>query len=144
MHLVRVDLADGHVSLTEICGEPNGLVANPPLIDERRMIAVGFDSSNGVIAAFDIDDVGRTSLRWSHRQNHAPHMLLDPDSGLVLTADHDGERWMEQLVIRDICTGDEIVRIDSGSPLQSVVFPAAGDERRIYTCSFSTLSSLSW
>lgn len=144
LHLVRVDLISGDVSLTEICGQPNGLVANPPLIDEKRMIAVGFDSSNGVIAAFDIDDDGRTTPRWSYEQNHAPHMLFDPSTGLILTAHHDDERWMEQIVVRDIRTGDEVLRIDSGSPLQSVVFPAVGDDRRIYTCSFSTLSALSW
>ena len=33
LHLVRVDLATGAVTLAEICGEPNGVVANPPVID---------------------------------------------------------------------------------------------------------------
>ncbi len=53
LHLVRVDLATGAVNLTEICGLPNGIVANPPTIDPERGIAVGYDSSNGVLAAFD-------------------------------------------------------------------------------------------
>ncbi len=144
LHLVRVDLATGDVSLTEICGLPNGMVANPPLIDERRMIAVGFDSANGVLAAFDIDPDGATSPRWSVEQNHGSHMILDPASGLFLSAHHDNDRWMEQFVVRDISSGAEAVRLDSGSPLQSVVFPAVGQSRTVYTCSFSTVSALSW
>ncbi len=144
LHLVRVDLGTGNVSLTEICGLPNGMVANPPLIDERRMIAVGFDSANGVLAAFDIDPDGATSPRWSVEQNHGSHMILDPTSGLFLSAHHDNERWMEQFVVRDIASGVEAVRLDSGSPLQSVVFPAVGESRTIYACSFSTVSALSW
>jgi len=144
LHLVRVDLETAAVSLTEICGLPNGMVANPPLIDERRMIAVGFDSANGVLAAFDIDIDGSTSPRWGVEQNHGSHMILDPTSGLFLSAHHDNERWMEQFVVRELATGCEVVRCDSGSPLQSVVFPAAGEGRTVYACSFSTVSALSW
>ena len=144
LHLVRVDLETAAVSLTEICGLPNGMVANPPLIDERRMIAVGFDSANGVLAAFDIDSDGSTSPRWSVEQNHGSHMILDPTSGLFLSAHHDSERWMEQFVVRELATGREVVRLDSGSPLQSVVFPAVGEDRTVYACSFSTVSALSW
>jgi hypothetical protein len=51
---------------------------------------------------------------------------------------------MEQYVIRDIVTGAEVVRLDSGSPMQSVLFPAVGTERRIYSCTFTTVSTLSW
>ncbi|MCX6510699.1 MAG: hypothetical protein NT081_07805 [Actinobacteria bacterium] len=144
LHLVRVDLATGDVSLTEICGLPNGMVANPPLIDERRMIAVGFDSASGVLAAFDIDPDGATSPRWSVEQNHGSHMILDPESGLFLSAHHDNDRWVEQFVVRDIVSGAEAARLDSGSPLQSVVFPAVGEHRTVYACSFSTVSALSW
>ncbi len=144
LHLVRVDLETAAVALTEICGLPNGMVANPPLIDERRMIAVGFDSANGVLAAFDIDADGSTSPRWSVEQNHGSHMILDPTSGLFLSAHHDNERWMEQFVVREIASGREVARLDSGSPLQSVVFPAVGESRTVYACSFSTVSALSW
>ena len=144
LHLVRVDLDSGDVSLTEVSGQPFGLIANPPLIDERRRIALSYDSGNGVMAAFDIDEVGDTSLRWRTEQDHASHLLFDPDTGLVLTADHDSTRMAEQLVVRDLPTGEEVVRVDSGSPLQSVLFPAAGAERSVYACTFSTVSSLSW
>ena len=144
LHLVRIDLTDARVDLTEICGLPGGLIANPPLIDESRRIAVGYDSGNGVLTAFDIATDGSTAPRWSVQQDHASHLLLDPVEGLFLSADHDGVRFAEQLVVRDIATGEEIVRAESGSPLQSVVFPAFGESNRVYACTFSTLSSLSW
>ena len=58
LHLVRVDLDTAEVQLTEVCGRPGGLIANPPLVDEQRRIVVGYDSGNAVMAAFDIADDG--------------------------------------------------------------------------------------
>ncbi len=83
LHLVRVDLASGAVTLTEVCGLPGGLVANPPLIDPDRAIAVGYDSGNGVMAAFDISADGTLRRRWERRQNHASHLILLPGPGVV-------------------------------------------------------------
>ena len=53
LHLVRVDLRTGAVSLTEVCGKAGGLIANPPAVDAGRGIAVGYDSANGVMTAFE-------------------------------------------------------------------------------------------
>lgn len=142
LHLVRVDLVTGDVTLTEICGQPGGLVANPPLIDTERRIAVGYDSGNGVLAAFDIADDGTTTRRWRRDQNHACHPLLFADSGELILADHDAGRMADQIVIVDIESGDERLRVDSGSPVQSVVFPAVGWDRDLYYCSFATISRL--
>ena len=143
LHLLRVALDDASVTLTEICGLPNGLIANPPLIDEGRRIAVGFDSGNGVVAAFDIADDGTLSPRWRRQQNHAAHMLLFAETGELVTTDHDADRMADQLVVLDVSTGEERVRIDSGSPLQSVLFPAPGFDHDVYYCSFSTVARLS-
>ena len=143
LHLVRVDLATRTVSLTEICGLANGVVANPPLVDERRRIVVGFDSGNGVVAAFDVALDGTLSRRWERAQNHACHMLLFADTGELVTTDHDASRMVDELVVLDIETGDERVRVASGSPLQSVVFPAAGWDRDVYYSSFAAIARLS-
>jgi hypothetical protein len=143
LHLVRVDLADGKVTLTEVCTEPGGLVANPPLIDPGRAIAVGYDSGNGVIQAFDIGTDGVVTPRWRRRQDHGAHLVLFPDTGEVLTGDYDAGRSMDQAVLLDIGTGDEVARVDTASPLQGVLFPAAGFDRDLYLCTFSTVSRLS-
>ena len=140
LHLVRVDLTTAVVRLTEICGLPNGLVANPPVVDEQREIVVGYDSGNGVLAAFDIAQDGTTRLRWRREQNHACHPLLFPDTGELVTNDHDKTRMADEIVVLDIETGEERVRVDAGSPLQSVVFPAAGFGRDFYYCSFAALT----
>ena len=140
LHLVRVDLATSAVTLTEICGRPNGVVANPPLVDEGRRIVVGFDSGNGVIAAFDVVGDGALTPRWQREQNHACHMLLFPDSGELVTTDHDLERMVDDVVVLDIETGAERVRVPSGSPIQSVVFPAAGWSNDVYYCSFAAIA----
>ena len=143
LHLVRVDLATGEVQLTEVCGRPNGLIANPPLIDEDRRIAVGYDSGNGVLAAFDIAGDGSLTPRWSREQDHACHPLLFADTGELMTTDHDRERMSDQIVILDIATGQERLRVDSGSPVQSVLFGAPGWDRDLYLCSFTTLTRVS-
>lgn len=140
LHLVRADLATGDVTLTEICGRPGGIVANPPAVDPRRGIVVGYDSGNGVLAAFDIDAGGVVGRRWTREQNHACHPIVFPDTGELVTADHDADRMMEQLVVLDIGTGEERARVDTGSPLQSVVFPAPGFDRDVYYCAFPCVS----
>ena len=143
LHLVRVDLHSGAVTLTEICGQPFGIVANPPAIDVSRGIAVGYDSANGVLAAFDIAADGSTSPRWRRNQHHACHPILYPDTGELVTADHDSDRMMEQLVVLDIATGHERARVDTGSPLQSAVFLAPGFGRDLYYVSFAAISRVS-
>jgi hypothetical protein len=142
LHIVRVDLATGAVTLTEVCGRPGGLIANPPLVDVDRGIVVGFDSGNGVLAAFDLGADGSLTPGWSHEQNHASHLLLFPATGELVSAHHDRERMAEQVVVRDVSSGAELARAATGGPLQSAVFPAAGWDGDAYLTSFSTLTRI--
>jgi len=143
LHLVRVDLATGAVTLQEICGKPDGVVANPPLVDAQRRIVVGFDSGNGELAAFDIADDGALSPRWRRAQNHAAHMLLFSETGELVTTDHDAARMVDDIVVLDIANGEERVRVSSGSAVQSVLFPAPGWDRDFYYCSFAAIARVS-
>lgn len=143
LHIVRVDLASGQVSLTEVCGLAGGLIANPPLVDEGRGIVIGYDSGNGMMAAFDIAADGALTQRWARQQDHASHLLLFEGSGQVVSCDHDRDRMADQVVLLDIETGAELARADTGSPLQAVVFPSVGWNDDVYVCSMSTLSRVS-
>ena len=40
----------------------------------------------------------------------------------------------------DLATGEEAARVATGSPVQSVLFPAAGFARDAYLVSFTTLT----
>ncbi len=142
LHLVRVNKQTAHVILTEICGLPNGIVANPPVVDTKRQIVVGFDSGNGVISGFDYDEDSVT-LRWSREQNHACHMLLIPETGQIVTADYRPDLGCEQVVVLDITTGAEVARVSTTSPIQSAVFPAIGPRGDIYWCSMTTITRIS-
>lgn len=142
LHIVRVDLGTGAVSLTEVCGRPGGIIANPPVVDEERGIVVGYDSGNGVLAAFDVAADGSLAPRWRHDQNHAAHMVLFPATGELVTADHDPDAMAEAIVVRDVASGAETLRVDTGSPVQSVLFPAAGFDRDVYYCSFTTVARI--
>lgn len=133
LHLVRLDLATSAVSMVEICGEPGGLVANPPIVDEARKIVVGYDSGNGVMAAFDSETL--ESL-WRRDQDHGSHLLLYADGGELITGDH------ADVVVLDVVTGNELGRVGTGSGMQSVLFPAPGFERDLYLCSFLTVSRI--
>ena len=141
LHLVRVDLVTGAIELTEICGAPLGVVANPPAVDPVRRIAVGYDSGNGVVAAFSFARGGLEPL-WTREQDHACHPLFFADTGELVTGDHDRDRMADQVVVLDVETGTELARADTGSPVQSVLFPCAGFGRDFYVCSFTTLSRL--
>ncbi len=140
LHLVRVDLGTGAVATAEICGLPGGLVANPPVVDGERTVAVGYDSGNGVLAAFTDGADGSLAPRWRRDQSHAPHLVLFPATGELVTGDFDAVRGAEQVVVLDVDTGAELARADTGSPLQSVLFPAVGFDRDVYLCSFSTVT----
>ncbi len=128
LHLVRVDLATSEVTMVEVCGRPGGLVANPPVVDEVRGIVVGYDSGNGVVTAFELDGLAR---RWQRDQDHGSHLLLYEATGELVTGDG------ADVVVLDIATGEELARADSGLGVQSVLFPAPGDDRDLYICSFT-------
>ena len=142
LQLVRVDLASGRVTAAEICGLPGGLVANPPVVDEARSIAVGYDSGNGMVRAFTVGPDGGLEPRWERRQDHGAHLVLFPATGELLTGDFDSARGAEQAVVLDIDTGAELARVDTDSPLQCVLFPAAGFDDDAYVCTFSTVTRL--
>ena len=127
LHVVRVALDTGEVAMVAVSGKAGGLVANPPVVDTERGIVVGYDSGNGVLAAFDADTL---APRWRRDQDHASHLLLYAGSGELVTGDH------ADVVVLDITTGDEVARADTGSGMQSVLFPAPGLARDFYVCSF--------
>jgi hypothetical protein len=137
VHLVRVPLEDPRAATAvDVCGAPRGAVTNPPLVDERSGIAVAYDSANGVIAAFRHD--GGFTRMWSRDLDTAGHLVCFPDDGALVAYDH---RDHEDVVFLDLATGTERARVDTGSPVQSVVFPAAGDGV-VYYCSFTTIARI--
>ena len=131
LHLVRVDLDTGTVRLAEVCGRPGGLIANPPVVDETRGVAVGYDSGNGVLAGFDLDTL---AVRWRVDQDHGSHLLLYEGSGELVTGDHG------DVVVRDVATGAELGRADHGMGVQSVLFPCPGSAHDFYVVTFLGVS----
>jgi hypothetical protein len=131
LHLVRVDLATSDVHMVEVSGLPGGLVANPPVVDEDRGIVVAYDSGNGVLAGYDLETL---DVRWRRDQDHASHLLLYAESGELVTGD------AADVVILDVSTGDELARVDTGSGMQSVLFPCPGTDADFYVCTLFTVS----
>jgi len=137
VHLVRAALADGAHTLLPISGLPHGSVTNPPLFDPERRIAVAFDSANAWLAAWRLDGDAFVPL-WSHPFGTASHMIRYPDTGELVVNDH-GEAG-DAVVVLDIETGAERARADTGSAVQSVVFPAVGWGRDFYYASFAVVA----
>lgn len=81
-----------------------------------RDVAAGFDAAT-------------LECRWSREQYHACHPLLFP-ARANSSRRHDRARMAE------------VARTGTGSPLQSVLFPAAGGPGVAYLCSFSTITRL--
>jgi hypothetical protein len=127
--------------LYEVNGEPGGIVANPPIIIPHARVAIGFDSGHGVLSAWRWSDVaGNLAPLWQRTQNHAAHVLVYPESNEVVTFDFDVQRGIDQVVILDIESGDELARADTESPIQSVVFPCPGWTQDFYALTFTTLT----
>jgi len=84
----------------------------------------------------------RPGPRWRRDQEHGGHLVLYPDTGELVTGHYDAERGADQVVVLDIATGDELARADTGSPVQSVLFPAVGFGRELYLCTFTTVSRI--
>lgn len=146
LRLHRITLDGGapvHTSV-EVCGRPGGIVANPPVVDEERGVAVGYDSSNGVLSAWRVGEPadGFDPL-WSVDAHHGGHLLLDPVGGVVLTGDFDHDAGVDRAVARRVDTGEVLWSAATGSPLQSVLFPAPGWDDDVYWTTFAGISRLS-
>lgn len=142
LHLVRIPLeADNpEPEFLEVCGKPGGIIANPPAIDGTRRIAVGYDSGNGVMTAWRFGAPGEHEMIWLREQNQAGHMIVFPETGELMSYDFDDERGTEQCVVVDIESGAEKGSVAINSPLQCVVFPAAGWNRDAYITTFTTIA----
>ncbi|HVN50486.1 MAG TPA: hypothetical protein VMT43_03590, partial [Acidimicrobiales bacterium] len=142
LHLVRVPLdGAGPVELVEVDGRPGGVIANPPAVDEERRVVVGYDSGHGTLAAWRFGAPGEPlAPLWRREQHHAGHMLRVPATGELLTYDFDHERGTDQAVVLDIETGDELGRVDTGSPVQCVLFPAPAPGGGAYVCTFAAVT----
>lgn len=140
LHLVRIPLDRPEPSYLEVCGKPGGIVANPPLIDADRQIAVGYDSGNGVVTAWRYAEPGEAERLWSREQDQAGHMIRFPRTGEVVSYDYDHGNGTERVVVLDIGTGEEKGRVAINSPMQCVVFPSVGWDRDIYATTFSTIA----
>ncbi|HVV37211.1 MAG TPA: hypothetical protein VHC63_11455 [Acidimicrobiales bacterium] len=136
VRLWRAALAGDALASVEISGEPAGAVTNPPVIDPDRGLAIAYDSANGVLAAFGIDDL---SPAWRTRVNTAQHLVLFADTGELLVNDFDRATG-DALAIVDVTDGSVRARVSVESPAQSVVFPAPGSRRDAYYVSLSTIA----
>jgi hypothetical protein len=145
LRLHRVDLVgrDPVHTSAEVCGRPGGLIANPPVVDEHRRVAVGYDSGNGVMTAWRFGEPadGLEEL-WSVDADHAGHLLLATDDGVVLTGDFDQEAGVDRAVARWVGTGEALWSVPTGSPLQSVLFPAPGWNDDLYLTTFAGITRL--
>jgi hypothetical protein len=68
-------------------------------------------------------------------------MLLDPDSGQIVTNDYR-RKGGEAVVVLDIETGDELGRATVGGMMQGVVFPSVGWNRDLYWCSMGRVARI--
>lgn len=135
----------------EVSGSPGGIVANPPAVDAGRRIAIGYDSGNGVVTAWRFgaadDDrrragEGRLEPLWSGALDQGGHPLLLADDGVVAIGDFHHDGGTERVALVDVETGEVLDRVTTGSPVQSVLFPAPGWNGDLYTCTFTTLSRI--
>jgi hypothetical protein len=141
--IVRVHLDDQSVEKYVVNDQPGGIVANPPAVDTKQKIVVGYDSAAGVVRAFRYSDRGASEL-WTISLNHACHPLVFSESDLVMLNDFDVAAGADHVVLVRISTGEIISRTATESPLQSVLFGAPGEANDLYLCSFTHVSRIAY
>jgi hypothetical protein len=142
VHLIRVSTHDArdHELFTPF-DLRHGTITNPPAVDPSRRIVVAYDSGNARIGGFRFRGPGRFERLWAHPFGASSHFIVYPDTGEIVVNDfHDDA---DDVVVLNIETGAELARAPTGSPMQSVVFMAAGFGRDLYYCSFSTVARVS-
>ncbi len=139
--LIRVSLSDASDhQILEVCGLAGGSITNPPLIDVKRQIVVGYDSANSHLQAWRFDAAARALTPLWHKSAFgcASHMLLYPETGELVVNDY--RRGGEEVVLLKIETGAETGRVRIGGFNQGVVFPSPGWGRDFYWCSMDRLA----
>ncbi|MEO8457272.1 MAG: hypothetical protein ABI559_05610 [Chloroflexota bacterium] len=140
LHLIRIPLHGGEPQMVEVCGKPGGIIANPPAIDSKRHIAVGYDSGHGIMTAWRLD-ANEPQQIWQREQHQAGHMVVFPETGELMSYDFDDTGGKgEHVVVLDIETGAEKGRVAINSPVQCVVFPSVGWNRDLYATTFASIS----
>jgi len=134
------DWTAGTLASVEVCGLPGGAVTNPPLVDEVRGVVLGYDSANGVLAAFGIADL---SPQWRTDLNTATHLVAYGDTGEVVANDFVVGSG-DSLVVLDVATGAVTARAGVDSPAQSVVFGCPGRHRDFIYVSLSTVARVTF
>ena len=139
--LIRVSLSDASDhQMLQVCGQAGGSITNPPLIDVKRQIVVGYDSANCHLQAWRFDAEARALTPLWHKSPFgcASHMLLYPETGELAVNDY--RRGGEEVVLLKIESGAEIGRVRVGGFNQGVVFPSPGWGRDFYWCSMGRLA----
>jgi hypothetical protein len=139
--LIRVSLTDtiDHEAL-EVCGASGGSITNPPLVDLKRQIVVGYDSANRHVQAWRFNTPsGALEPLWQKSPfGCASHMILYPDTGELVVNDY--RRHGEEVVVLNIESGEEVARVRNGGLTQGVVFPSVGWGRDFYWSSMGRLA----
>lgn len=117
-----------------------GSITNPPLVDVRRGIVIGYDSANAVLQAWHFNAPLRalTPLWRKALFGCASHMILYGDSGELVVNDY--RRHGEEVVVLDVGSGAERARVRVGGLMQGVVFPSPGWGRDLYWSSMGRLA----
>jgi hypothetical protein len=139
--LIRVSLSDASDhQILQVCGLAGGSITNPPLVDVKRRIVVGYDSANSHLQAWRFDDQARALTPLWHKSAFgcASHMLLYPETGELVVNDY--RRGGEEVVLMKIESGAEIGRVRVGGFNQGVVFPSPGWGRDFYWSSMDRLA----
>ena len=141
--VVSVDLHTGGVTRFLVSEQEGSLVANPPAVDSRRQVVVGYDSAHGIVRGYSYAQ-NPPALLWERSQWHACHPLVVEDDGYVVLNDFNFAEQRDELVVVETMTGREVARAVTASPLQSVLFGAPGDANDLYLCSFTHLNRIAW
>ena len=134
LHLVRIDLATGDLALAEVCGSARR-ARRQPARGRRRAPASPWATTRATVCWSASTPPPSSHGGGASRTTAAT--CSSTTSGELVTGDH------ADVVVLDVATGAERARVDTGSGMQSVLFPCPGWDRDLYLCSFLSITRVS-
>ena len=133
LHRVSTDDSSSIDSLN-LFDVPFGWQAASPLYAPEKRIVMGFDTANGKVGAWRYHGPGSFSELWTRNIANSNQPLYYPDTGEVIVDDVLSDQSVDSVIL-DIETGEEKLRVGTGTMTTACMAPAPGLGRDYYGCS---------
>ena len=139
-HVHRFGLVDaGDHDELEPIGTPNGWATAGPIAVEEHSIVVGYDTSAGILTAWDVRGDSPPRIAWAKPIANWMQPLAFADTAELVVDDYQ-PMVDHNLVVLDLLSGEEKGRVATGASTPSGTFACPGQHRDLYYPTFNVIT----